>query len=90
MRDTKKCCEPASNRCVRAGGVVRVGPLAGIPEVLCEFDLEPGQIFESAGLDLTQFAHADSEISYIAASRLLARCAEITGCRHFWPGLPAC
>jgi AraC-like DNA-binding protein len=66
-----------------AAGVVRVGPLMGVPRVLRELGRDPKPIFDSAGLKLAQFADADTEISYIAAGKLLARCVAATGCSHF-------
>lgn len=62
---------------------VRVGPLMGIPAVLQELGHEPGPVFDSAGLEPTQFTDPDFEIRYIDAGRLLANCAAVTGCRHF-------
>lgn len=66
-----------------ASGVVRVGPLMGIPEVLHELGREPGPVLESAGFHPAQFTDPDTEVSYVPASRLLARCVAVTGCEHF-------
>jgi AraC-like DNA-binding protein len=63
--------------------VVRVGPLMGVAPVLRELGRAPEPIFDSAGLELNQFRDPDTEISYLAASRLLARCVASTGCQHF-------
>lgn len=67
----------------RTGAVVRVGPLTGVPAVLRELGHQPGSIFGSAGFELSQFADPDTQISYVAASRLLACCVAATGCPHF-------
>jgi AraC-like DNA-binding protein len=83
VEDTKHRKASVRSRRSLAQGVVRVGPLMGVPAVLCELGQEPGPIFDSAGLQPAQFADADHEISYVAASRLLARCVAATGCQHF-------
>lgn len=74
---------PVPSRPNRVHAVVRVGPLTGVPAVLRELGHDPKPIFDSAGLELAQFADSDTEISYLAASRLLARCSTATGCQHF-------
>ncbi len=81
MQDRGRRRAPVPNGAVDA--TVRVGPLMGVPAVLRELGREPEPVFDSAGLGLAQFADADTEISYLAASRLLARCVAATGCRHF-------
>jgi AraC-like DNA-binding protein len=63
--------------------VVRVGPLTCIPAVLRGLGQEPEPVFDSVGLKVAQFADPDTEISYLAASRLLRRCSTATGCEHF-------
>lgn len=65
-----------------AEGVVRVGPLGGLPGLVRDLGCDPGPIFAAAGFELVQFADPDAEISYVAASKLLARCVEATGCGH--------
>jgi hypothetical protein len=64
-------------------GIVRVGPLTGVPAVLRELGHQPGPVFAAAGFELTQFTDSDNEISYVGASRLLARCVAVTECPHF-------
>ena len=49
-------------------GVVRVGPLMGVPAVLREFCLEPGPMLEIAGLTPAELADPDAEIPYIAGA----------------------
>jgi len=63
--------------------IVRVGPLTSIPAVLRELDSDPAPVFDSAGFDIAGFSDPDTEIPYLAASRLLARCVSVTGCEHF-------
>ena len=62
---------------------VRVSPLMSIPVVLRKLGHEPEPIFREAGLTLAHFENPENEISYIAASRLLALCVQKTGCQHF-------
>ena len=68
---------------MRLDGVVRVGPLMSIPAVVQELGVDPEPLFESYGLDPDRFDDPDLRIPYLAASRLIARCAEATGCEHF-------
>lgn len=62
---------------------MRVGPLMSVPALLREFGCSPEQILGEAGLDLTQFEDPDTEISFLIASKMLARCVAATGCQHF-------
>jgi AraC-like DNA-binding protein len=66
-----------------AGGLVRLGPLLSIPALLLEFGCDPDPLIRGAGLRLSLFDDPDTEIPYLAASKLLARCVEATGCEHF-------
>ena len=71
------------NRHQPADGLVRLGPLMSIPDVLTEFGHEPNDILSEAGLKLKQFGDPDCEIPYLAAGKLLARSVAVTGCDHF-------
>jgi AraC-like DNA-binding protein len=62
---------------------VRVGALEGIPAVLRSFGCKPEHILASSGFNTTQFEDPDVRISYVAGSKLLARCVAATGCQHF-------
>jgi len=62
---------------------VRTGPLMSIPVVLQELGRDPEAVLASAGFKPAQFADPDTEIPYLDASRLLACCVAVTGCRHF-------
>ena len=62
---------------------VRVGPLMSIPGLLRQFDCDPEAVLASVGLDIVKFSDPDTEIPYVAASRLLARCVSATRCEHF-------
>jgi len=72
----------ASANSADADGVVRVGPLMGLPGLVRDLRCDPGPIFASAGFDPGRFRDPDTEINFIAVSRLLAGCVEATGCGH--------
>jgi AraC-like DNA-binding protein len=79
MNDNK----PSQQAKSRVNGIVRVGPLMGIPPTLHELGYDPRPIFESAGFKLEQFSDPDITISFVDASRLLALCVETTGRQEF-------
>jgi len=83
--DIRKAARPAPPHKgqVRLDGVVRVGPLMSIPAVLHELGVDPEPLFESAGFDVDRFGNPEQRIPYLAASRLIERCAEATRCEHF-------
>jgi AraC-like DNA-binding protein len=83
--DTRKSRRPAPlpKGHVRLDGVVRVGPLMSIPAVVQELGVDPEPLFEGLGFDLDRFDDPDLRVPYLAASRLIARCTEATGCEHF-------
>ena len=62
---------------------VRVGPLMAMPRILEELGSDPGSVFREAGFELSQFRDPDNEIPFIQGSRLIERCVEVTGCKHF-------
>ena len=67
----------------RYSGIVRVGPLMGIPVILQDLGYEPRPLFDSAGLKMEQFTDPDTTVYFLDASRLLALCVATTGCQHF-------
>lgn len=69
-------------RVTGADAVVRIGPLAGLPALVRDLGCDPDILFTGAGFHPDQFADPDTEIPYLAASRLLARCVTATGCGH--------
>jgi AraC-like DNA-binding protein len=54
----------------------------GLPGVVQDLGYDPRSIFASEDFRLEQFWDPDAEISYVAASKLLARCVAATGCAH--------
>lgn len=63
--------------------LVRAGPLMSLPAILREQGCEPDSILCSMGFTPNQFENPDNELPYIPTSRLIARCVEATGCKHF-------
>jgi AraC-like DNA-binding protein len=54
-----------------------------IAGLLQELGSDPVPIFAGAGFKTGLFADPDTEVPYVAASRLLERCVQATGCQHF-------
>jgi AraC-like DNA-binding protein len=54
----------------------------GLPNLVRNLGCEPDPILASEGFDPAQFADPDAEVSFVAASKLLAHCVEATGCEH--------
>jgi AraC-like DNA-binding protein len=83
--DKRRSARPVARRQGQVGldGVVRVGPLMSIPAVLQELGVDPEPLFQGLGFDLDRFDDPDLRVPYLAASRLIARCTEATGCEHF-------
>ena len=70
----------AGSRDTPISPTVRVGPLMGLPALVKDHGVDPGQVFKSVGFELSEFAEPDYKIPFNQASRLLARCVESTGC----------
>jgi len=62
---------------------LRAGPLVNIPALLRELGCDPFAVLRRAGLSPSALDSPEHRISYLTASRLLARCVEATGCDHF-------
>lgn len=71
---------PAEKKLPPAEGRVRVGPLSKLPALVREFGGDPALVFADAGFNVAQFADPDTEVSFVAASRLLTGCVAATGC----------
>ncbi|MFK7845097.1 MAG: AraC family transcriptional regulator [Rhodothermales bacterium] len=63
-------------------GFVRVGPLMGLPALVRELGFDPDPLFASSGFNPSQFSDPDTEVSFVSAGKLLARCVTETGCVH--------
>jgi len=66
-----------------APGLIRVAPLLAVPGLLATFGVDPAGVFAEFGLPPNVVDDPDTTIAYADEVRLLARCAEVTGCRHF-------
>lgn len=66
-----------------APGTVRVGPYMTLPALLRELGVDPVGVIAEFGLQLSVFDESENTIAYSTAVKLIARCAELTGCKHF-------
>jgi AraC-like DNA-binding protein len=64
-------------------GELRVSPLLAIPALLVARGADPALAFARAGVEPGLFERPDNRIPFETGGRLLAICAEMTGCRHF-------
>ena len=62
---------------------VRIGAAQVIPALLQELGESPAAVMAEVGLTPEQFRDPDNPISFALRSRLVKRCVERTGCRHF-------
>ena len=63
--------------------MARVGAFCYLPALLRDLGTEPGPIFARFGLDESNFANPDAEISAVVRIGLLVVCSRETGCPHF-------
>ena len=54
----------------------------GLVSILREHHIKPESVLNGFGLELRQFDNPDAELPYIAVSRVIERCAKLTGCEH--------
>jgi len=83
MQDTNQYTGKLQSRSSKREGLVRVGPLTEIVNVLRKLGVNPEEVFEHFGLTTDQIEDTDFEIPYVTASQLLTRCAQSTHCPHF-------
>ena len=62
---------------------MRVGPILAVPSRLVERGLDPVRVFAAVGLDPRLMDDPENRISFQDLGRLLAACADATGCPHF-------
>ena len=65
-----------------ATGLVRVGPLMGLAQLVRDLGHDPEAAFAREDLAPEDFADPDAEFSFLRAGRLLAHCVSETGCAH--------
>ena len=64
-------------------GMIRAGPFVVLPQMLTEYGVDPAAVLSDAGLEPAMLSHTETTLPYRAVARLLALCAERTGCAHF-------
>jgi AraC-like DNA-binding protein len=79
QRGTKK---KATDKDVNAG-IVRIGPIIEVPSLLREYGCNPEPVLKSAGLPLDIWEQPETEIPFVAASRVLEASVTATGCDYF-------
>jgi AraC-like DNA-binding protein len=63
--------------------MIRVGAISAVPVVIRGLGAEPARVLAEAGFDIALLGSPNNQITFSERSRLIARCAEITGCPHF-------
>ena len=81
-RTTQPLHAPRSGKASPEDGVVRVGILVALPELLRSLGADPAAIVAEAGFDLNVFEDPDNTISYARRGRLFSLCVGRTGCKH--------
>lgn len=76
MPDSGQVTEPTN-------AFVRAGPMLNLPALLRSFGVKTGPVFAGTGIEVGDFNDPDTRLPYLGCTRLLARCAEATGCGHF-------
>ena len=64
-------------------GIVRVGSIAAIPNVLMELGFDPEKMLAKLAFDASKFQDPDQFITIEERSKLLSQCALETKCMHF-------
>ena len=62
--------------------MLSIGATLALPDVLRRLGANPAKLLSECGLDIGLFDDPSNQISYAARGRLLAHCAERTGCQH--------
>ena len=68
---------------ITSTGLVRVGPLMAIPEVLKSFRVDPDGLLTEFGIGLDYFADPENILPFSTAGEIYCRCVERTRCEHF-------
>lgn len=61
----------------------RVGALCAVPRLLIAHGADPQRVLAGAGLGVDALDDPERRIPFAAATALLARCVQATGCAHF-------
>jgi AraC-like DNA-binding protein len=79
IRDSRSAAPPAP----ASAWTQRVGALAAVPRLLAAHGADPERVLADAGLARDALDDPEHRIPFAAATALLARCAQATGCAHF-------
>jgi AraC-like DNA-binding protein len=63
--------------------MIRVGVIAALPAVIRSLGHDPSQVLQATGFDAALLEDPNNLISFATRSRLIGRCAALTGCPHF-------
>jgi len=74
--------KPATKGWSGTGGLVRVGTLLPMVDLLVEFGVNPAELVAAEGVDSTIFDNPDNQIPLTLHNRLVARAVERSGCPH--------
>ena len=55
----------------------------GMPDVLRDLGFDPVEVLDEIGIGIELFDDPDNRISFVTRGRMMAHCAERTGCPHF-------
>ena len=61
---------------------VRASVFTNLPDLLRKLGCSPEPVFNNVGFELSQFEDPDTEVPYLAVSKLLEGSVEATGCDH--------
>lgn len=64
-------------------GLVRVGPLMALPEVLRDFGVDPDELLAPFGIHAAYFTDPENILAFATAGAIFCRCVERTRCEHF-------
>lgn len=64
-------------------GMVRVGPISAIPDLLREFGVEPARLLRQFDLEESVFENPDNTIAFPIMGSLFMACVRATACPHF-------
>jgi len=62
---------------------VRIGSVIEVPEVLGSLGADPVEVLAEVGIDIELFNDPNNRIPFQARTRMMAHCADRTGCPHF-------
>lgn len=70
-------------RVISTLGLVRIGPLMAIPDLLNSFRVDPDGLLKPFGIGVDYFADPENVLPFTTAGEIYCRCVERTRCEHF-------